>query len=334
MTPSNLPLSILDLAQIGRTETAAQSLSASVDLAQNAEKWGYRRIWYAEHHNMSAIASSAPAVLIAHIAAHTSTIRLGAGGVMLPNHSPLTVAEQFGTLAELHPGRIDLGLGRAPGSDQQTFAALRRTHASAERFPHDVLELQAFLGDESRVEGVRATPGAGTHVPLYILGSSLFGAQLAAALGLPYAFASHFAPQALTEAVALYRREFRPSEALAEPYVIAGVGAIADDDADRAREQLQIAKRQRVSLLFGRGRTFTDEEADAILSMPQGRQIDEMTTYSGVGTPAEVRDYLSWFAGHADADELIVASMAPDREVWLGTFGHLAPLNSPVAVGR
>ncbi|GAB42529.1 hypothetical protein GOTRE_018_00560 [Gordonia terrae NBRC 100016] len=327
-------MSILDLAQIGRTETAAQSLSASVDLAQNAEKWGYRRIWYAEHHNMSAIASSAPAVLIAHIAAHTSTIRLGAGGVMLPNHSPLTIAEQFGTLAELHPGRIDLGLGRAPGSDQQTFAALRRTHASAERFPHDVLELQAFLGDESRVEGVRATPGAGTHVPLYILGSSLFGAQLAAALGLPYAFASHFAPQALTEAVALYRREFRPSEALAEPYVIAGVGAIADDDADRAREQLQIAKRQRVSLLFGRGRTFTDEEADAILSMPQGRQIDEMTTYSGVGTPAEVRDYLGWFAGHADADELIVASMAPDREVWLGTFGHLAPLNSPVAVGR
>lgn len=333
MTPSNLPLSILDLAQIGRDETAAQSLSASVDLAQNAEKWDYRRIWYAEHHNMSAIASSAPAVLIAHIAAHTSTIRLGAGGVMLPNHSPLTIAEQFGTLAELHPGRIDLGLGRAPGSDQQTFAALRRTHASAERFPHDVLELQAFLGDESRVEGVRATPGAGTHVPLYILGSSLFGAQLAAALGLPYAFASHFAPQALTEAVALYRREFRPSEVLAEPYVIAGVGAIADEDADRAQAQLQIAKRQRVSLLYGRGRTFTDEEADAILSMPQGRQIDEMLTYSGVGTPGEVRDYLSWFAGHADADELIVASLAPDRDVWLGTFGHLAPVNSPVAAG-
>ncbi|MDF6101603.1 LLM class flavin-dependent oxidoreductase [Gordonia hongkongensis] len=333
MTPSNLPLAILDLAQIGRDETAAQSLSASVDLAQNAEKWGYRRIWYAEHHNMSAIASSAPAVLIAHIAAHTSTIRLGAGGVMLPNHSPLTIAEQFGTLAELHPGRIDLGLGRAPGSDQQTFAALRRTHASAERFPHDVLELQAFLGDESRIEGVRATPGAGTHVPLYILGSSLFGAQLAAALGLPYAFASHFAPQALTEAVALYRHEFRPSEVLAEPYVIAGVGAIADEDADRAQAQLQIAKRQRVSLLYGRGRTFTDEEADAILSMPQGRQIDEMLTYSGVGTPGEVRDYLSWFAGHADADELIVASLAPDRDVWLGTFGHLAPVNSPVAAG-
>lgn len=333
MTPSNLPLAILDLAQIGRDETAAQSLSASVDLAQNAEKWGYRRIWYAEHHNMSAIASSAPAVLIAHIAAHTSTIRLGAGGVMLPNHSPLTIAEQFGTLAELHPGRIDLGLGRAPGSDQQTFAALRRTHASAERFPHDVLELQAFLGDESRIEGVRATPGAGTHVPLYILGSSLFGAQLAAALGLPYAFASHFAPQALTEAVALYRREFRPSEVIAEPYVIAGVGAIADEDADRAQAQLQIAKRQRVSLLYGRGRTFTDEEADAILSMPQGRQIDEMLTYSGVGTPGEVREYLSWFAGHADADELIVASLAPDRDVWLGTFGHLAPVNSPVAAG-
>ncbi|WP_035717013.1 MULTISPECIES: LLM class flavin-dependent oxidoreductase [Gordonia] len=334
MTSSNLPLSILDLAQIGPDETAQQSLSASVELAQRAEEWGYRRIWYAEHHNMPTIASSAPAVLIAHVAAHTSTIRLGAGGVMLPNHAPLTIAEQFGTLAELHPGRIDLGLGRAPGSDQQTFTALRRTHASAERFPHDVLELQAFLGDESRIEGVRATPGAGTHVPLYILGSSLFGAQLAAALGLPYAFASHFAPQALTEAVALYRREFRPSEVLAEPYVIAGVGAIADDDGDRAKELLQISKRQRVSLLFGRGRTFTDDEADAILSMPQGRQIDEMSTYTGVGTPEQVREYLTWFAGHADADELIVASFAPDRESWMATFGHLAPVNTPLAAAR
>lgn len=333
VTAQHLPLSILDLATVGRDETVAESLAASVDLAQHAEKWGYKRIWYAEHHNMSAIASSAPAVLIAHIAAHTSTIRLGAGGVMLPNHAPLTIAEQFGTLAELHPGRIDLGLGRAPGSDQQTFQALRRTHASAERFPHDVLELQAFLGDESRIEGVRATPGAGTHVPLYILGSSLFGAQLAAALGLPYAFASHFAPQALTQAVELYRREFRPSEVLAEPYVIAGVGVIADDDPEVARHQLQIARRQRVSLLYGRGRTFTDEEADAVLSMPQGRQIDEMLTYAGVGTPDEVRQYLSWFAGHADADELIVASLAPSRDVWLSTLGHLAPANSPVAVG-
>ncbi|GAC82355.1 hypothetical protein GP2_002_00250 [Gordonia paraffinivorans NBRC 108238] len=335
MTSRQVPLSILDLAYVGRDETVAQSFAASVDLAQHAEKWGYKRIWYAEHHNMSTIASSAPAVLIAHIAAHTSTIRLGAGGVMLPNHSPLTIAEQYGTLAELHPGRIDLGLGRAPGTDQQTFAALRRTVASADRFPHDVLELQAFLGDESRIEGVRATPGAGTHVPIYILGSSLFGAQLAAALGLPYAFASHFAPQALLDAVRLYRREFRPSEHLSEPYVIAGVGAIAHEDAEVAREQLLIAKRQRVSLLFGRGgRNFTDEEADAILSTPQGRQVDEMLRYAGIGTPQEVRDYLGWFADHADADELIVASVAPSRDVWLGTFEHLAPAKSPVAVGN
>lgn len=325
----SIDLSILDLAQVGRGETVAESLAASTEMARNAERWGYRRIWYAEHHNMRSIASSAPAVLVAHVAAHTSTIRLGAGGVMLPNHAPLTVAEQFGTLAELHPGRIDLGLGRAPGSDQQTFTALRRDIASADRFPSDVLELQGYLRGQSRIQGVAATPGAGTDVPLYILGSSLFGAQLAAALGLPYAFASHFAPQALTEAVALYRQQFQPSEQLAEPYVIAGVCVIADDDGDLARAQLLQAKRQRVSALFGRGRQFTDDEADAVLSMPQGRQIDQMMTYTGVGTPAEVRSYLDWFAGHADADELIVASVAPDRDVWMSTLGHLAPALTP-----
>ena len=323
-------LSILDLAQVGRSETVASSFAASVDLAQRAEQWGYSRIWYAEHHNMSTIASSAPAVLVAHVAAHTNTIRLGAGGVMLPNHAPLTIAEQFGTLAELHPGRIDLGLGRAPGSDQKTFAALRRTIADADRFPQDVLELQGYLTGQSRVEGVSATPGAGTDVPLYILGSSLFGAQMAAALGLPYAFASHFAPQALTDAVALYRSEFRPSAALAEPYVIAGVGVIADDDADRAAAQLRAAKRARVNALFKRDRAFTDEECDAILTMPQGRQVEQMMTYCGVGTPAQVREYLDWFAGHADADELILASFAPDREVWRNTFAHLAPVTAPV----
>lgn len=318
-------LSILDLASVGRSETIADSFAASVDLAQRAESWGYRRIWYAEHHNIATIASAAPAVLIAHVAAHTTSIRLGSGGVMLPNHSPLTIAEQFGTLASLHPGRIDLGLGRAPGGDQQTFAALGRTIEDAERFPSDVLDLQAYLGDESRVPGVRAIPGQHTDIPLYILGSSLFGAQVAAALGLPYAFASHFAPAALQDAVTLYRREFRPSAQLSEPYVIAGVAAIVDDDADVAADQMVRAKRARVSALFGRGRTFTDDEADAILSMPQGRQIDEMMRYAGVGTPREVREHLEWFAGHADADELIVASFAPDRRVWLSTFAHLAP---------
>ncbi len=328
----SVPLSILDLAQVGTGETVGQSLAASTDMAIRAEKWGYERIWYAEHHNMSSIASSAPAVLISHIAARTSTIRLGSGGVMLPNHAPLTIAEQFGTLGELYPGRIDLGLGRAPGGDQNTFAALRRDMAAADRFPNDVLELQGYLTGHSRVAGVSATPGNGTDVPLYILGSSLFGAQLAAALGLPYGFASHFAPGALTQAVQIYREQFRPSEQLAEPYVIAGACVIADEDPQRARDQLHQAKRHRVSALFGRGgRKFTDEEADAILSMPQGRQIDEMLTYCGVGTPDEVREYLDWFAGHADADEVIVASIAPDRQVWLQTLEHLAPARVPAS---
>ena len=204
-------LSILDLATIDRGATPRQGLDGCVRLAQTAEEVGYERVWYAEHHNFASIASSATSVLIAHVAAHTRSIRLGAGGIMLPNHSPLVIAEQFGTLAELHPGRIDLGLGRAPGTDQKTLRALRRDAFASDRFPQDVQELQAFLGDTSPIEGVSATPGKGTHVPLYILGSSLFGAQLAAALGLPYAFASHFAPSALEEAVALYREQFKPT---------------------------------------------------------------------------------------------------------------------------
>lgn len=323
-----IPLSILDLAQIGPGETAAESFATSVELARAAETGGYLRVWYAEHHNMPSIASSAPAVLIAHVAAHTESIRLGAGGVMLPNHAPLTIAEQFGALATLHPGRIDLGVGRAPGGDQATFAALRRTVAAADRFPADVLELQGYLRGESRVEGVRAIPGDGTNVPIYILGSSLFGAQLAAALGLPYAFASHFAPQALEQAISLYRKDFQPSEQLSEPYVIAGVSAIVDDDPDVAREQARIALRQRVNALFGRERRFTDEEADMILEMPQGQQIHQMMRYTGVGTPAEVRTHLDWFAGHSAADELMVAAIAPARDVRLRTVEYLAPARS------
>ncbi|MEY9212558.1 LLM class flavin-dependent oxidoreductase [Thermobifida halotolerans] len=326
-----VPLSILDLAHIGPGETAGDSLRASVTLAQHAEEWGYRRIWYAEHHNMPTIASSATGVLIAHIAAHTSRIRLGAGGVMLPNHAPLTIAEQYGTLETLHPGRIDLGLGRAPGSDQKTMWALRRDAASADRFPQDVLELQGYLTGESRVPGVDATPGRGTGVPLYILGSSLFGARLAAALGLPYSFASHFAPGALTEAVALYRREFQPSQQLAEPYVIAGVNVIAADATEAAQRLFTEVKRARVGLLLGRGRTFTPEEADAVLAAPAGRQILDMVRYTAVGDPTEVRDYLTWFTGHAGADELIVASSVTDREAWLRSFELLADTWEPAS---
>ncbi|MGH6925943.1 MAG: LLM class flavin-dependent oxidoreductase, partial [Propylenella sp.] len=214
-----IPLSVLDLAHVVEGATPADALENSLDLACHVEALGYRRFWLAEHHNMAGIASAATAVAIGHVAGGTSTIRVGAGGIMLPNHAPLVIAEQFGTLASLYPGRIDLGLGRAPGTDQLTLRALRRSPAAAETFPEDVLELQAFLAPEQPGQAVRAVPGAGTEVPLWILGSSLFGAQLAAHLGLPYAFASHFAPAALEAAVALYRSRFKPSEQLAKPHV-------------------------------------------------------------------------------------------------------------------
>ena len=319
-----IPLSILDLAEVNRDETPAQALRFSVKLAQHAEQWGYRRVWYAEHHNMRAIASAATSVVIAHVAAHTTSIRVGAGGIMLPNHSPLVIAEQFGTLEALHPGRIDLGLGRAPGTDQQTFHALRRTHAAADRFPDDVLELQGYLSGSSRVPGVTATPGHGTNVPLYILGSSLFGARMAAAFGLPYAFASHFAPQALVEAVAVYRREFRPSEQLAAPYVIAGMNVIAADSAEAADEQFLGAKRRRARLLFGRGRSLSPEDVDLILDSSAAVHVNEMLQYSAVGTPDVVKDQLAAFAEHAQADELILAGAAPDKQVKLRSFELVA----------
>jgi len=319
-----IPLSILDLAPIARGETASSSIAASVALAQRAEEHGYERVWYAEHHNMPSIASSATSVLIAHVGAQTSSIRLGAGGVMLPNHAPLTIAEQFGTLDAMYPGRIDLGLGRAPGSDQNTMYALRRDPMSADRFPQDVLELQAYLAGETRVAGVDAVPGKGSRVPLYILGSSMFGATLAAALGLPYAFASHFAPQALEAAVAAYRREFQPSEQLDRPYVIAGVNAIAADSSEDAREQLQTARRVRAIGLFGRGTPYSDENADQLLAQGAAQHVDQMLTYAAVGTPAEVREYLDGFVKLADADELIVAHQSPTTEQRLRSVTLLA----------
>ena len=323
-------LSMLDLAPIAPGETASDSFAASVALAQQAEKSGYERVWYAEHHNMPTIASSATSVLIAHVASQTSTIRLGAGGIMLPNHSPLVIAEQFGTLEALHPGRIDLGLGRAPGGDHSTFRALRRDPAASDRFPQDVVELQAYLAGQSRVPGVIATPGAGSHVPLYILGSSLFGAHLAATLGLPYAFASHFAPAALHDAVATYRREFQPSDQLAEPYVIAGVNAIASDDHDNALQQLTQVKRARVQMLLRQSgqvpldRTFTDDELDMLLDSPVGAQVASMTHYTGIGTGAEVSAYISDFAERTSADEVIVAHSSLDVAARLRSVELLA----------
>jgi luciferase family oxidoreductase group 1 len=319
-----VPLSILDLADVGAHETVGESLAGSVVLAQRAEELGYRRVWYAEHHNIPRIASAATAVVIAHVAVHTTTIRLGAGGVMLPNHAPLLIAEQFGTLEALHPGRIDLGLGRAPGTDQRTLRALRRDPKVADSFPEDVLELQGYLSGDSRVPGVDATPGSGSHVPLYILGSSLFGARLAAALGLPYGFASHFAPGALEPAVAAYRQEFRPSAQLEHPYVIAGVNVIAADTIAEAEEEFLAAKRRRVKLLFGRGRRLSPEEVDLVLESPAGAQVLEMVRYSAVGSGSEVAAYLERFTEHARADELIVSLASPERKARLRSLELLA----------
>ena len=325
MAPTpRVPLSILDLAIVSRGATARDAFEASVALAQRAEERGYRRIWYAEHHNIPSIASSATSVLIAHVAAHTRTIRLGSGGIMLPNHSPLTIAEQFGTLATLHPGRIDLGLGRAPGTDQRTWRALRRDPSAAEAFPQDVLELQGYLSGSSRIPGVEAIPGAGTDVPLYILGSSLFGAKLAAVLGLPYAFASHFAPEALQEAVALYRQDFEPSAQLDRPHVIAGVNVIAADDEAEAAEQHRSVVRSRVARMLGGGRRFTDEELDALLSSPSGQHVAQMMRYSAVGDPSAVEEYLRWFTDEAGADELMVVHASPTAETRLRSLDLVA----------
>ena len=305
-----IPLSLLDLAPIAPGTTARESFAGSVALAQTAERTGHTRVWYAEHHNMPSIASSATSILIGHVAGQTSTIRLGSGGIMLPNHSPLTIAEQFGTLATLYRDRIDLGLGRAPGSDQNTMRALRRDPMSADSFPQDIVELQGYLSGQSIIPGVQAVPGAGTNVPLYILGSSLFGAQLAAALGLPYAFASHFAPDALADAIAIYRRDFRPSAQLAEPHLIVAANAIAAEDSADAAQQFAVVRRARVRMMIQRGvdsPDYTDEQIDEFLTTPQGRQLATMMKYTAVGDPAEVRDFLTEFAEWTGADELIIA---------------------------
>jgi luciferase family oxidoreductase group 1 len=328
LTPARL--SILDLALIGKGQTAKDAFDNSVAVARLAERRGYERVWYAEHHNMAQIGSSATSVLIAHVAAHTETVRLGAGGIMLPNHSPLVIAEQFGTLEALHPGRIDLGLGRAPGSDQVTLRAMRRDHTSSDQFPQDVQELQGYLAGSSVIPGVDATPGKGSNVPIYILGSSLFGARLAAILGLPYAFASHFSPQALRQAVATYRHEFQPSAQQAEPYVIAGVNAIVADTDEDAQAQLLTVRRSRVRMFVQKGVEVSDEQADEILASPQGQQIAEMMRYSAAGTPEAVREYLDSFAVHADADELMVAPSSPGIDARLRSLELLADVSGLV----
>jgi luciferase family oxidoreductase group 1 len=302
------PLSILDLAPIVQGQTPADALRNSLDLAQHAERWGYKRYWLAEHHNMTGIASAATAVVIGHIAAGTNRIRVGAGGIMLPNHAPLIVAEQFGTLETLFPGRIDLGLGRAPGTDQTTARALRRTLASnPDEFPQDILELMSYF---SPAEGqtVRAVPGVGLKVPIYILGSSLFGAQVAAALGLPFAFASHFAPALMTQAVRIYRQKFRPSIDLQEPYVILGMHVVAADTDEEARYLWTSAQEGFINLRRGHPGPLPPPRRDFELSGMDRLQLADILSSAAIGGPETVQRAIREFAERNAADEIIAVA--------------------------
>ena len=308
-------LSFLDLVPVTDTGTISQSLANAADLAKHAEALGYERYWVAEHHGMAGIASAATSVVLAHIGQATSSIRIGAGGIMLPNHAPMVIAEQFGTLEALFPGRVDLGLGRAPGSDGVVARALRRNLASDERqFPQDVVELQAFLAGDERL-GIRAVPGEGTKVPLWILGSSLFGAQLAAMLGLPYAFASHFAPDALDEALDIYRRQFKPSEQLAEPYAAAAFNVFAADTREEAELLASSQQQAFVALRTGNpGKMKPPIEGYKDSLPPNARAIlDHVLQCSAVGTVDDVASGLRAFKARTGVDEIIVASSMYDH---------------------
>ena len=308
-------LSILDLAPIAEGGSAAQSFKNSVDLAQHGERWGYQRFWLAEHHGMPGIASAATAVLIAHVAAATSTIRVGAGGIMLPNHAPLVIAEQFGTLEALFPGRIDLGLGRAPGSDHTTARALRRTLVSdPEGFPQDVVELMDYLADNGR-QAVRAVPGAGANVPVWILGSSLFGAQLAAMLGLPYAFASHFAPAQMMEAIEIYRAHFRPSGTLQEPYVMLGFNVFAADSDEEAQLLATSAQQAFVNLRSGRPARLPPPKPGYAEQLGPAEQalLQSILSCSAIGAAHTVHQGIRDFIARTGADELMITAQIFDH---------------------
>jgi luciferase family oxidoreductase group 1 len=319
-------LSVLDLAFVPTGATPADALRNSLDLAQHVERWGYTRFWLAEHHNMIGIASAATAIVIAHVAGGTSKIRVGAGGIMLPNHSPLVVAEQFGTLESLFPGRIDLGLGRAPGTDQRTLRALRRDPMTAESFPQDVLELQSYFGDLQPGQAVQAVPGTGLNVPLWILGSSLFGAQLAAALGLPYAFASHFAPDDLLPALRIYRENFRPSKQLARPYAMVGANVIAADTDSEARRLFTSAQQAFTSLLRGaRGQLLPPiDDIERYWSPLEKAQVQRMLACAFVGSSSTIRTGLEAFVAQTGADEVIVAAAIYDHAARLRSYEILA----------
>jgi luciferase family oxidoreductase group 1 len=319
-------LSVLDLAFVPTGSSPADALHNTLDLARHAERSGYTRYWLAEHHNMVGIASAATSIVIAHVAGGTKTIRVGAGGIMLPNHSPLVIAEQFGTLESLFPGRIDLGLGRAPGTDQRTLRALRRNPMDAESFPQDVLELQAYFGDLQPGQVVQAVPGTGLKVPLWILGSSLFGAQLAAALGLPYAFASHFAPADLVPALAIYRENFRPSAQLAKPYAMVGANVIVADTDAEARRLFTSPQQAFTNLLRGtRGQLLPPiDDIERYWAPHEKAQAQRMLECSFVGSRETVRVGLERFVADTGADEVIVAAAIYEHAARLRSYELLA----------
>ena len=321
--PVGIPFSLLDLAPVAQGSNARQALQNSLELARHAEKWGFNRFWIAEHHNMTGIAGAATAVVISHIAGGTSTIRVGSGGIMLPNHAPLVIAEQFGTLESLYPGRIDLGLGRAPGTDQLTARALGRDGKGADTFPQDVVELQGYLAPATPNQRVRAVPGAGTEVPIYLLGSSVYSASLAAQLGLPFAFASHFAPDLLMQALKIYRAHFQPSNVLAEPYTMVAVNIFAADTDLEARRLFTSVEQSFVNLRRGipgqlppplediENRPWADYEQE---------NIDHALAFSYVGAPDSIRPGLQNVVDQTGTDELIVTAMIYDHKARLRSF--------------
>jgi luciferase family oxidoreductase group 1 len=323
-------LSILELGRVRQGSDRRTALDEARALARHAETWGYQRFWVAEHHNMPTVTTAATSLVIQHIAAGTTTIRVGAGGIMLPNHAPYVIAEQFGTLATLFPGRIDLGLGRAPGTDQMTLRALRRDPSNSDHFPQDVLELQAFLGPVQPGQRIEAVPGSDTNVPLWILGSSLFGAQLAAELGLPYGFASHFAPQALDMALRIYRERFKPSAQLSAPYVLVGINVIAAQSDQEAR---RLATSQQMSFadIFRGTRNLMQPPIDDIesyWSLQEKAQASQMLACSVVGSPETVRDGIQSMIDRTNADELMIVSDIFDPEKRLRSFEIIADVNS------
>ncbi|MGB3390856.1 MAG: LLM class flavin-dependent oxidoreductase [Pseudaminobacter sp.] len=329
-----IPLSVLDLAPIAEGSTASQSLANTLDLARHAERLGYVRYWLAEHHNMPGIASAATAVVIGHVAAGTKSIRVGAGGIMLPNHAPLVIAEQFGTLAALHPGRIDLGLGRAPGTDMNTARALRRNlEAGVDSFPHDVVELINYFAPAEPGQRVRAVPGEGQDVPVWILGSSLYGAQLAAVLGLPYAFASHFAPTEMEHALEIYRSRFQPSERLRKPYVMLGLNVFAAETDAEAKFHFSSLQQAFVNLRSGRPGQLPApvENYDADLDPAAKSILESALSCAIVGSPETVKTGLDAFIRRTGADELMVTAQIFDHSARLRSFEILAEAHRQLA---